>query len=108
VQWSDARYTPDGTPFRQAAGVAGLLEARDAHQFRVERQTIRRLPQTGAVLFTIRIRLYKLADLLEERDLATAFREAWREASPDVRAYKKWESLERHVAALLQDYAANP
>jgi hypothetical protein len=25
-----------------------------------------------------------------------------------VRVYKKWESLERHVAALLQNYAGNP
>jgi hypothetical protein len=49
-----------------------------------------------------------LADLLEERELATAFQQAWQEASPDVRAYKKWESLERHVAALLQNYAGNP
>jgi hypothetical protein len=108
VQWSDARYTPDGTPLRNAAAAAALLEAKDALHLRVERQTIRRLPQTGAVLFTIRIRLYKLADLLEERELATAFQQAWQEASPDVRAYKKWESLERHVAALLQNYAGNP
>ena len=108
VQWSNARYTPDGTPLRQAAGVAALAEAKDALHVRVERQTIRRLPQTGAVLFTIRIRLYKLADLLAEQDLAKAFEQAWKEAAPDVRAYKKWESLERHVAALLQDYTGNP
>jgi hypothetical protein len=108
VQWSNARYTPDGTPLRQAAGIAALAEAKDALHVRVERQTIRRLPETGAVLFTIRIRLYKLADLLSERALAAAFQQAWREAPPDVRAYKKWESLERHVAALLQNYAGNP
>ena len=108
VQWSDARYTPDGTPLRNAARAAALVEAQDALHVRVERQTIRRLPQTGAVLFTIRIRLSKLSDLLAEQTLAAAFQQAWREASPDVRAYKKWESLERHVAALLQDYAANP
>lgn len=108
VQWSDARYTPDGTPLREAAAAADRSEAKDALHVRVERQTIRRLPQAGAVLFTIRIRLYRLADLLADRGLATAFQQAWREARPDVRAYKKWESLERHVAALLEAYAGKP
>ncbi len=108
VQWSDARYTPDGAPLRAAAAVAALGEASQALHVRVERQTIRRLPETGAVLFTIRIRLYRLADLLIQTELAKAFHHAWNEAGPDVRAYKKWESLERHVAALLQDYARNP
>ncbi|MFN9937275.1 MAG: heme-dependent oxidative N-demethylase subunit alpha family protein, partial [Hyphomonadaceae bacterium] len=91
-----------------AATAAALDAARDALHVRVERQTIRRLPQTGAVLFTIRIRLYRLADLLCDRGLAGAFKQAWTDASPDVRAYKKWECLERHVAALLCDYAGNP
>jgi hypothetical protein len=108
VQWSDARYTPDGTPLREAAAAAALEEAKDALHLRVERQTIRRLPETGAVLFTIRIRLYRLAELLADQPLASAFWQAWAEASPDVRAYKKWESLERHVAALLHDYRRNP
>jgi len=108
VQWSDARYTPDATPLRAAATAAALDAARDALHVRVERQTIRRLPQTGAVLFTIRIRLYRLADLLADQALASAFQQAWHEANQDVRAYKKWESLERHVAALLCDYAGNP
>ncbi|WP_157893531.1 heme-dependent oxidative N-demethylase subunit alpha family protein [Aquidulcibacter paucihalophilus] len=108
VQWRDARYTPNGGPLRAAAAAAGLEEGREALHVRVERQTIRRLPESGAVLFTIRIRLYRLADLLGESELAQAFQQAWHEAGPEVRAYKKWESLERHVAALLRDYARNP
>jgi hypothetical protein len=103
VQWGDARYTPDGSPLRAAAVAAAREVAKEALHVRVERQTIRRLPQTGAVLFTIRIRLYRLADLLTDAGLARAFRQAWTEASPDVRAYKKWECLERHVAALLHE-----
>lgn len=108
VQWSEGRYTPDGTPLRAAAAAAATTEAKDQLHLRVERQTIRRLPQTGAVLFTIRIRLYRLADLLAEDELALAFQQAWQDAGPEVRAYKKWQNLERHVAALLQDYARNP
>lgn len=108
VQWSGARYTPDGSPLRAAAAAASLDEAHDRLHLRVERQTIRRLPQTGAVLFTIRIRLYRLADLLAQTERANAFEKAWLEASPEVRAYKKWETLERHVAALLHHYARNP
>lgn len=108
VQWSSARYTPDGTPLRAAATAAPLREARDALHLRVERQTIRRLPETGAVLFTIRIRLTPLVAILRQGELATAFHEAWTLAAPEVRAYKKWESLERHVAALVGDYVENP
>jgi dimethylamine monooxygenase subunit A len=101
VQWSDARYTPDGTPLRAAAAQADTAQASDNLFLRVERQTIRKLPQTGAVLFTIRIRLTKLTDLLVYNDYNTAFAQAWKTAPQNVRDYKKWAVLERHVAAVL-------
>jgi dimethylamine monooxygenase subunit A len=101
VQWSDARYTPDGTPLREAAAHADIAFASANLFLRVERQTIRKLPQTGAVLFTIRIRLTKLADVLADQDHKTAFRKSWVDAPQNVRAYKKWDVLERHVSAVL-------
>jgi dimethylamine monooxygenase subunit A len=102
VQWSDARYTPDGTPLREQAALAAIGEEREHLFLRVERQTIRRLPVSGAVLFTIRIRLSKLADLLSHAEHAAAFASAWETAPQPVRDYKKWAVLERHVAALLE------
>jgi dimethylamine monooxygenase subunit A len=102
VQWSDARYTPDGTPLREQAALAPSGQEHHQLFLRVERQTIRRLPVSGAVLFTIRIRLSKLADLLAQSEHAAAFARAWETAPQPVRDYKKWAVLERHVAALLK------
>jgi dimethylamine monooxygenase subunit A len=102
VQWSDARYTPDGTPLREQAAKAATGQEREQLFLRVERQTIRRLPVSGAVLFTIRIRLSKLAELLSQCEHAAAFTSAWQTAPQPVRDYKKWAVLERHVAALLK------
>lgn len=101
VQWSDARFTPSGAPLRAAAEAASTeLAAAMLHQ-RVERQTIRRLPESGAVLFTIRVRLTRLAALIAAPADRLAFARAWAEAPHAVRAYKKWAPLERHVHALL-------
>jgi dimethylamine monooxygenase subunit A len=105
VQWSDARYTPNGGPLREQAGLAHISEASDNLFLRVERQTIRRLPKTGAVLFTIRIRLTRLSQLLADRVHMDAFRDAWQSAPDPVRHYKKWAILERHVVALLAESA---
>jgi hypothetical protein len=101
VQYSDARFTPDAAPLRQQAERATIDQARDKLFLRIERQTIRRLPQTGAILFTIRIRLSPLVQLLSEPQHLAAFRAAWDAAPEAVRSYKRWGVLERHVAALI-------
>lgn len=102
VQWGDERYTPDGGKLREAAQNAQLNEATNMLYERVERQTIRKLPKTGAVVFTIRIRLSKLSDLLQSKDEYIAFENAWKNAPQNVREYKKWATLERHVTHLLE------
>jgi dimethylamine monooxygenase subunit A len=102
VQWSEARYTPDGGRLREAAAQADVGQSVDQLFLRVERQTIRALPQTGAILFTIRIRLSRLADLLADPTYKTAFEQAWSQAAQPVRTYKKWAVLEPHVAHLLK------
>ena len=53
---------------------------------RVERETLRRLPATGCVLFTIRTYLTPLSRL--DRDDVTAVEAAVRAMSPGIRAYK--------------------
>jgi dimethylamine monooxygenase subunit A len=102
VQWSDARFTPDASTMRADAAQAKSGTGASQLFLRVERQTIRRLPKTGAVLFTIRIRLTPLASLLAQPDHRAAFKQAWDNASSHVREYKKWAVLERHVEALLR------
>jgi dimethylamine monooxygenase subunit A len=102
VQWSDARFTPDATAMREDASRADLEDSANNLFLRVERQTIRRLPLTGAILFTIRIRLSPLRALLKDAQHRIAFLAAWRATPQHVRSYKHWAVLERHVNYLLE------
>lgn len=90
VQASDKRYTPD------RPGNGGK-QIGDLH-LRVERQTLRKLPDTGAVVFTIRICLDPLLPMLADGDIREAFEDAWLGAPDHVRGYKHWHELEPLVA----------
>ena len=90
VQASDKRYTPDRPSTAEKS-------PRDLH-FRVERQTLRKLPESGAVVFTIRICLDPLLPILEDGATREAFEDAWLGAPAHVRAYKHWQELEPLVA----------
>ena len=104
VQWSNQRYTPDGAILRKLADDGDVNNANEMLFERVERQTIRLLPETGALLFTIRIRLTKVGDILKDDEARQYFANAWENAPQNVRSYKKWSHLERHVNHLLQTY----
>lgn len=86
VQAGGARFTPVRPP-------AGDAEPEDLH-LRVERQTIRKLPETGHVCFTIRVCLDPLLPVLCDDDLREAFEDAWIGTDRAVRAYKGWDELE--------------
>jgi hypothetical protein len=101
VQAGPERFTPSSAPLMARAAAAPEDAAASLLHLRVERQTIRRLPETGAVLFTIRVSIDPLVAAFETEGAREAFAEAWRGAPAHVRAYKKWEKLERLVAALL-------
>lgn len=90
VQASDKRYTPD-RPSVTGKQVKDLF-------LRVERQTIRKLYKTGAVLFTIRISVDPLGPILQDPKVREAFEDAWLGAAPSVRRYKHWDALEPLVA----------
>ena len=90
VQASGARFTP------QRPSAAGRA-AEDLH-LRVERQTVRKLEQSGAVLFTIRICIDPLLPILRAGDVRERFEDAWLNAARDVRSYKHWRDLEPLVA----------
>ena len=104
VQWSDKRYTPNGAVLRNMADEGDINDAHEMLFERVERQTIRLLPETNALLFTIRIRLTKVSDILKDVEARQYFANAWENAPQNVRDYKKWSHLERHIKHLLQTY----
>ncbi len=71
----------------------GLFDAEGKPHFwlRVERQTLRRLPQSGDILFTIRICVDPFARLqnnVDARSLARAMRQQIADLDPDQLAYK--------------------
>ena len=90
VQASEKHYTPDRPS-------AAKKQPSDLH-LRVERQTIRKLPKTGAVVFSIRISVDPLLPILADGDMREAFEDAWIGAPEHIRRYKHWPELEPLVA----------
>lgn len=100
---SDQLHTPVSAPIRARIPDIDPREAGRVLHLRVERQTLRRLPATGGALFTIRVWLAPLADLATEPQRLAAFAEAWRAATPDLRAYKRFDLYDDLVEAFLRD-----
>lgn len=101
VQAGPARYTPSSAPVMALAAATPLADARDVLHLRVERQTIRKLPNSSAVLFTIRISLDPLRSVFATPGAQDAFAKAWAATEGHVRGYKRWPALDRLVAAAL-------
>jgi len=100
---SDALHTPSSTPIRAHIGEIDPRHAGRALHLRVERQTLRRLPRTGGALFTIRVWLAPLASLARDPARLAAFAEAWRRATPELRAYKRFDLYDDLVESFLQN-----
>jgi len=102
VMAGDDLHAPDSAAVRERIGGIAPDAAGAALFVRVERQTIRRLPATGAVLFTIRIWRHPLAALDADPARRAAFAAAWRGADPDFRAYKRLAAYDALVEAYLR------
>ena len=100
-------HTPSAAPIRARVGEIAPAEAGQALQIRVERQTLRRLPQTGGALFTIRVWLAPLASLAADPARLAAFEEAWRSATPEFRAYKQLRLYDPLIEAFLTSAGAD-
>ena len=98
---SDALHTPDPAPIRARIPAIDPAEAGIVLRLRVERQTLRRLPRTGAALFTIRVWPTPLEALAADPRRLAAFARAWREAPEAFRAYKRLDLYDALVAAFL-------
>jgi dimethylamine monooxygenase subunit A len=99
LQPGPARYTPSSGPLMAIADTADAADALALLHLRVERQTIRKLPQTGAVLFTIRISLDPLSAVFAVDGAKAALVSAWANAPAYVRSYKRWPRMERLMRA---------
>jgi len=99
---SDQLHTPSSAPIRARIGGIDPAEAGRVLHTRVERQTLRRLPQTGAALFTIRVWLSPLERLAADPARLAAFARAWRSATPGLRAYKRLDLYDDLVEGFLR------
>ena len=86
------KWRVDGNPAVTAANAGQML------WLRVERQTLRRLPETGAVLFGIRVHGYRLDAVIDTADRAENLAAAVRALPEETGRYK---SLPAFQAALL-------
>ncbi|KZW04421.1 hypothetical protein EXIGLDRAFT_758710 [Exidia glandulosa HHB12029] len=105
LPWSVASFGPEDTfGATKAAGAArtiSFVEGRNMY-YRCERQTLRRLPRTGCIVFTIRTYLHPIAEIAAEPGVPGRLAEAIRTWPEDVIQYKSGvkhygESLLRYL-----------
>ena len=98
-------FLPDSTPVRARQPLIAPEDADRELYLRMERQTLRRLPATGGLLFTIRIWRHPLEDLRAHPDRLAAFAAAWdrvmRDEGQTFRDYKGLGPLDGLVQAFL-------
>ena len=98
-------FLPDSTPVRARQPLIAPEHAGQDLFIRMERQTLRRLPQTGGLLFTIRIWRHPLEDLRANVERLDAFAAAWdrvmRDEGETFRNYKGLGPLDALVRAFL-------
>jgi hypothetical protein len=102
VMPGDDLFVPDGAAIRARVSTIAPDDAGAALFVRVERQTLRRLPATGGLVFTIRVWRHQLAALAAEPARLAAFARAWRGATTDFRAYKRLAAYDGLVEAYLR------
>lgn len=93
-----ALFQPVALPHRPITAA----EAGERVFYRVERQTLRRLPETGAVLFGIRVHQHKLAAFAGLPDLRRALAAAVAGLDPSLVAYKSMTAIKEAAVAYLK------
>jgi len=94
-------FMPDPGPMRAAIPALDPARAAQDLRVRVERQTLRRLPQTGGVVFTIRVWVDPLSAIAADPARLALFAQAWRAATPEFRAYKRLDLYDDLVARVI-------
>jgi dimethylamine monooxygenase subunit A len=92
LNWSlleDPALFQPGGKWRSEGGTAITAANAGSHVFlRVERQTLRRLPDSGAILFGIRVHVYPLDRIIDGPERAAALASAVRALPADILHYK--------------------
>ncbi len=111
VNWSivddPALYLPKGHGRRERDHGITAENAGDKLWLRMERQTLRRLPRTADVLFTIRIYVHPLHELTARPDRATALAAAIRALPSELQAYKSVRPFREAILAWLERCGAS-
>jgi hypothetical protein len=106
--WSESTNGPEDTfshGHGHAAPPAPYL-APSTIRLRSERQTLRRLPRTGAIVFGIRTYLFKIEELVRERGVADRLASAVRSWPDDVAVYKGRKMYSDVLLKYLDEWAA--
>ncbi|KAJ7746760.1 hypothetical protein DFH07DRAFT_776270 [Mycena maculata] len=92
LAWGETVLGPEdeygGTKGSSGGDPPVLVVAPETLRLRTERQTLRRLPRSGAVVFTIRTYLVPVEELAQEPGVAARFASAVRSWPEEVREYK--------------------
>ena len=97
VQLDGERFTPDSTPMKAALAGLAVEAAAERLFFRVERQTIRKIPGSSSVLFTIRVTMDPLTPILADPETRQIFHESWSGTAADLAEYKGWPHYQRVI-----------
>jgi hypothetical protein len=99
LAWSSSIGPEDGEEGTVGWFTAEKNKAVEHHYFRSERQTLRRLPRSGGVVFTIRTYFHPITEICEEPYVPGRLASAVRSWGDDVSRYK---GKERYEEVLLE------
>jgi hypothetical protein len=68
--------------------------------WRVERQTLRRLEKTGAVVFTIKVIIHSMSELAKQADSYQALLAAIDNSTEEIKGYKDFNRMRPSLAKL--------
>ena len=81
--------------------------AGDRLYIRVERQTIRRLPETKAIVFTIKVHVNPLSSIKKDLSLLTDLDQALENLTQDMKKYKSIDQIEEPLRGWLEKEIKN-
>jgi hypothetical protein len=88
-------------------GIPKLITSKNAGEqlwLRVERQTLRKLNKTGAILFTIRIHLRQLKNIVNEKGVANRLAKVLSALPPKMHEYKRTDLFSDSVKDYLSKF----
>ena len=80
-----------------------VADAGDKLFIRVERQTIRRLPISHAVIFTVRVHVYPLSSIKDDLNKLTDLRLAIENLPTKMKRYKALDQIEKPILGWLEE-----